>query len=982
MFERLRILLAGCALVLVAAVLFTGGPAASAQGVMPSSDQLDMLRNLTPEQRDAILSQIGKGGSSGSSGRSGSGGGTSDSTRGSSRANRNGNRDATSQPDQRRGSRADGQADNDPYDLFPKKLKPDDSVLIDVEFPKPKLQLPLNALPNGAPAQQGAAGGQVQGVQQQQQQQLQPADDEDTPPLTKLEKEKLKALIELIRSRNPYRLDRTGALQLPGFPGIELAGLNEDEATQRLAAENAFRKLEVRVTRLPLAKVGLEGLKPFGYDLFDDDSPSSFAADTDMPVPAEYVVGPGDELSIQLYGNQNRTLRLTVGRDGRISFPELGPISVGGQRFESVKSGIESRVQRQMIGVRASVAMGDTRSISVFVLGEARHPGSYTVSGLSTVTTALFAAGGVKAIGSLRDIQLKRQGAIVRRLDLYDLLLKGDTANDAKLLPGDAIFIPPVGATIAVDGEVKRPAIYELRGAAQVGDAVELAGGLTPEADTLRASLSRVDDQRRRVVLDVDLETAPGRAQALRNGDVLRVLRVRPQLDSGVVLQGYVNSPAAFAWREGLRVTDVIGSVDDLKPNADLGYVLIRRELPPDRRIVVLSADLSRAWRERGGAADVKLAPRDQVIVFDLESGREREIQRLLAEIRLQARLDRPTNIVRVGGRVKVPGEYPLEPNMTVSSLIRAGGNLSDAAYGGKAELTRYTVVDGEARRTELLDIDLAKVLMGDAAADVPLRPFDFLNIKEIPEWAAQDEVTLEGEFKFPGRYPIKRGETLRSVLARAGGLTDLAFPEGSVFTRKDLREREQKQLDSLSQRLQGDIATLALQAAAANQAGASQAATVGQGLLTQLKKTQAVGRLVIDLDRTVAGGAGDIVLQGGDTLIVPKRSQEVTVLGEVQNGTSLLYRAGLTRDDYVGLAGGTTRKADTRRTYVVRANGSVVSSENSHWFSRASKIEMKPGDTVVVPLDTERLPALPLWQAVTQIIYNLAIAAAAINSF
>lgn len=937
-------------------------PHASAQ--VPTSEQLDMLQDMSPEQRSAIIDRV-------TGQRSRSDGGSSSSDTATQSRQGTDKQDGRRRPADKTDEAEEGAVvqQNGTLRRLP-VFKAQDSLLIEVNIPgppKPELRVPVGA-PAGTPPIL-----------------VQPPEPDPKDVLKEEDKKRLEDLVTLIRSRNPYQLDRVGALQLPGYPAIPLAGLNEDQASMRLMAEPSLRRLEITVTRLPLTRQGLAGLKPFGYDLFEE-APSTFAPVTDVPVPSDYVVGPGDQLTVQLYGSQNRNLKLTVGRDGRISFPELGPIAVGGRNFDSVKGDIEGRVQRQMIGVRASVSMGDTRSIRVFVLGEAKQPGSYTISGLGTVTTALFASGGVKPIGSLRDIQVKRQGATVRRFDLYDLLLRGDTSNDIKLLPGDVIFIPPVGATVSVEGEVLRPAIYELRGDMTVDDVVRLAGGTTPEADASRISVSRIDEQRRRVVVDADLGTAAGRTSLLRNGDVLRVDRVRPQLDSGVVLQGFVHSPGVVAWREGLRLSDVIPSVDYLKPNADLGYILIRRELPPDRRIVVLSADLTRALRERGGEADVRLSARDQITVFDLESGREREIARLLEEIRLQARLDRPTNIVRVGGRVKLPGDYPLEPNMTVSDLIRAGGNLSDAAYGGKAELTRYNVVDGEARRTELIEIDLAKVLLGDAEADLALRPFDYLSVKEIPEWAVQEEVVLKGEVKFPGTYPVKRGETLRSLLARAGGLTDLAFPEGAVFTRKELREREQKQLDQLTQRLQTDIATMSLAAAAANQQGAAQASTVGQSLLTQLKSAKAVGRLVIDLDRVVANGApgtaGDLVLQDGDQLLIPKRSQEVTVLGEVQNATSHLFQPGLARDDYVSLSGGTTRRADDRRIYVVRASGSVVSSEKSRWFGRGSEVVIKPGDTIVAPLDTERLPTLPLWQAVTQILYNLAIAAAAINSF
>lgn len=798
-----------------------------------------------------------------------------------------------------------------------------------------------------------------------------------------LERQKLEGLLDQIRARNPYTLDRDGQLRLPGFDLIALAGLSEEQASLRLASEPAMTLVELKVKKLPVARAGTEALKRFGYELFDDAN-STFAPLGDVPVPADYVVGPGDELNVQLFGSQNRNLKLVVTREGAVSFPELGPVSVAGQTFSSAKGSIESRVSQQMIGVRANVSMGDVRSIRVFVLGEARKPGSYTVSGLATMTSALFASGGVKPIGSLRDIQLKRQGAVVRHLDLYDLLVRGDTSNDAKLLPGDVIFIPPVGPTVSADGEVKRPAIYELRGESSVAELLAMSGGLTPEADPTRASLLRVDEQARRVAVDVNLSQSAGRTRKLRNGDQLQVLRLRPQIDSGVTLAGFVHRPGVHAWREGLRLTDVIGSVDELQPNADLGYVLIRRERVPDRKIEVLSADLSAALSARGSKADLVLQPRDQITVFDLASGRERIIKPLLDELRVQSSLNRPTEVVRVQGRVKVPGEYPLELGMRVLDLLRAGGNLSASAYGDHAELIRYEVDGAGARQTEVKKIDLAAARRGDAAANLELRPFDYLLVMETPNWTDDETVTLKGEVRFPGIYPIRRGETLREVLSRAGGLTPNAFVKGSVFTRKELQELEQKQLDLLTERLQRDLASMSLQAAAANQAGASQSMAAGQNVLTQLKSTKAVGRLVIDLPGVVAGAVGsaqDVVLKPGDQLAVPGRKQEVTVIGEVQSATSHLYRAGLSREEYVELSGGFTRKADKGRIYVVRADGSVVAQKGS-MFKRNGGISVQPGDTVVVPLDTERMPKLPLWQSVTQIIYNLTVAFAAVKTF
>jgi protein involved in polysaccharide export with SLBB domain len=911
---------------------------------VPSADQLELLRSLSPEDRDALMEQLGLGGSL-----------LSDPSQPTSPSGREA-------ANERRESRPEQPVDEDTLRALDKRLRPDDTVLIDINFKTDKPPRVETPAPGMAPI---TIPGEL------------------APVIEGEEREQLEALIELVRSRNPYRLDHEGAMLLPGFAPVVLAGLDEEQAGRRLSAIEAFRKLDIKLTKLPVRKAGSEGLKPFGYDLFQG-GPSTFAPVTDVPVPADYIVGPGDQIQVQLFGNQNRTLRLIVGRDGRINFPELGPINVAGRPFERVAEELEQRVSQQMLGVRASVGMGDTRSIRVFVMGEANRAGTYVVSGLATITSALYAAGGVRPIGSLRNVQLKRQGAIVRHLDLYDLLLRGDTSDDSKLLPGDVIFIPPASATVSVSGEVQRPAIYELKGETSVSDIIALAGGLTNEADTSRVALVRVDENRARVVVNVPLDQAQGRQELLRRGDSLRVLRLRPTIDRGVVLDGHVHRPGVVAWNESLRLTDVIGSVDELKPDADLHYVMIRREQPPDRHIEVVSADLAAALRAPDSPKNIRLMPRDRIVVFSVEAGRKQLLDPILDEMHTQSSLERPTKVVRVDGRVKARGDYPLEPQMRISDLLRAGGGLQDAAYGATAELTRYRV-EGTVRSTEVIDIDLAAIANGDLAADVLLHPFDFLNVKEIPEWSGQEQVTLGGEVRFPGIYPIRRGETLRSVLDRAGGLTSLAFTSGAVFMRKELQEREQQQIDRLAERLQGDLAVGALQAAAANQGQAGQAITVGQTLLAQLKTSKALGRLVIDLDTILASARGskqDIVLRDGDRLMIPKQKQEVTVIGEVQTTTSHVFSEHLMRDDYIEMSGGATRKADRGRIYIVRADGSVVSSESRGWFRRSAHVAVRPGDTIVVPLNTERLPPLPFWQAVTGIVYNLAITAAAIGSF
>jgi polysaccharide export outer membrane protein len=1000
-----------------------------AQNQSATEGELDMLHNLSPDQQqEAMEALTGRGGGLGGNLGGGLGGGAlGGATSGLGGANSQQRQEQQEFLLQQRRNEQDRehrleQEDPDYEPLIP-RFKGDDSIIVEVDFhlqPRPVLARALIA--QGINPQTGlpvsASGGQPQ--DQMQLDELGQGvtsgttlDTEEAPPaqglpgaglaaqaaaannagiasdqrrktalLTEDERADLQKLIDLIRSKNPYKLNHDGVLFLPGFFGIPLGGLTEDQASLRLQSEPTFQKVQIRVTRLPLKKFGAEGLKHFGYDLFDRPF-VNYSPVTSVPVPADYIVGPGDELEVQLYGSQNRTLNLVVGRDGRVNFPELGPINVGGQLFTAMKSSIESKVEHQMIGVHASVSVGVTKLIRVFVLGEARHPGSYIISGLGTITSALYASGGVKPTGSLRNIVLKRQGALVRKLDLYDMLIRGDSTDDAKLLPGDVVFIPSVGPTSSVDGEVYRPAIYEIKGDTSIAALVELAGGLTPEADTNKASLTRIDAELHRIVLPVALSGPGASAEHARNGDLLRVAKLGPTIDSGVVVQGHVYSPASYAWRRGLRLSDVIRSLDDLQPDADLHYVLVRR-LFANRKIAVISADLAAALATPGSKADIELQPRDRITVFDLGSGRERIVKPILDELKLQASVDEPTEIVHIDGRTKAPGDYPLEPGMRIRDLIRAGGTLTDAAYGGQAELTRYQVVNGESRGTQLIEVDLAAVLRGDPAANILLRPFDDLSIKEVPQWGAQQVVTLLGQVRFPGHYAITRGETLKSVIQRAGGLTPYAFPEGSAFTRDELKHREQKEIDLLARRLQNDLVTLALQGAAANQAGAATSLTVGQSLLSQVRTTQAVGRLVIDLPRLIrlpVGSPADVILRNGDQLVVPQLQQEVTVIGEVQNSTSHLYRAGLLRDDYINMSGGVSRRADKGRIYVVRADGNVVSTEGHRWYSN-QKVVIKPGDTIVVPLDTERLPALPLWEAVTQIIYNIAIAAAAVHTF
>jgi polysaccharide biosynthesis/export protein len=810
-------------------------------------------------------------------------------------------------------------------------------------------------------------------------------------PLTNSERDKIEDFRQRILKNNPYKLNRYGDLEIPGLPSIPVAGLTALETTNRLSADPDLRDFIVKVTLLRLKDEGEAALKPFGYDLFEG-VPSTFAPVSDIQVPSDYIVGPGDKLDIQLYGNEPASYSLTVERDGRINFPKLGPISVSGLAFENARAAIEQRVSKQLVGSRVSVTMGDLRSIRVFVLGEANKPGSYTVSGLSTMTNALFVSGGVKKIGSLRNIQLKRNGKLITVLDLYDLLLHGDTSGDRQLLPGDVIFIPPIGPIVSIDGAVQRPAIYEIKGEKTVADAVELAGGLVPDADAKLAQMERILPSSLHEMQNVDLTLEASRKLLLANGDKLRVPLIRPTLENSVTLTGFVFRPGAFEYKAGLHLSDVLGSFDELRPNADRHYIMIRREVPPEQKLEVVSADLVRALANRHGAGDPELRPRDKIFVFDLSASRERIIAPIIRDLELQATPEQPAQLASVDGKVKAPGKYPLQPGMRVSDLIRAGGSLEDAAFGGQAELTRYEVRNGDARQTDLLAIDLAAIRRGDTSANIELKPYDVLVIKPIPMWDQPGSIVLAGEVRFPGKYPIHLGETLKSVLERAGGFTDIASPEGAVFIREELKQREKDLLDLLVNRMQSDLTVLTLESISSSVAsstggGGNSAASsiaIGQQLVAQLREAKPVGRLVLNVERvwkSQTGSADDVELRDGDQLLIPKRNQEVTILGEVQSPTSHVYRPGLTRDDYIAKSGGTTQNADRKRIYVVRVNGDVFSGKRTGWFRRSQDLEIHPGDTIIVPLDTERIRALPLWQAVTTIIYNLAVALLAVRS-
>lgn len=676
-------------------------------------------------------------------------------------------------------------------------------------------------------------------------------------------------------------------------------------------------------------------LSQFGYQLFAG-TPNTFSPAADIPVPPEYVLGPGDELQMQFYGSRDDSLNLVIDREGVIELPKVGALTLVGLSFVQAKALIAEQVRQKMIGVTTSVTMGRLRSIRVFVLGDAEHPGSYLISGLSTISHALFSAGGVSKKGSLRHIQLKRNGNVVKKLDLYDFLLKGNSRGDERLLPGDVIFIPPIGAVIGVAGQVNRPAIYELRAEKTAQEVAEMAGGVLVDADIKHLQIDRLSQTGGRNILDFDLK----QSTKIQNGDILMLFAVPGMRSDTVNLLGHIKRPGQYGLSKDMKLSGLLNSVDDLLPGAFLDYALIQRTDPILRSVTTLRVSLDNLLVKQNKQADVALQADDQVYVFS------------------KASID-PLNVVSVSGQIVNAGQYPYAEQMRLIDLVLAAGGPTEQAYLKVAELTRYEVIDGKRRQSSHTEVNLGDALAGNADANLLLLPHDELLIKTISNWRNVTRIEVQGEVKYPGTYPVDDGERLSSVLTRTGGYTDDAYLRAAVFTRESVRLDQQKQIDELAKRTEADVTkmetlvdSLKDEMLRTRQLSQLEAA---KRVAEQMKLVRATGRIVIELSdiEKLKGTTFDLAMRDGDRLYVPKRPDDVQVLGEVYNQTALVYRNNMSSSEYLAMAGGATRSGDVDHIYVVRANG-MLEVVNKGWFGVKSA-NIEPGDAIVVPQKVEQ---------------------------
>ena len=736
-------------------------------------------------------------------------------------------------------------------------------------------------------------------------------------------------------------------------------------------------------------------VRPYGYDIFAG-SPNSFQPNINIPVPPDYLMGPGDTLEILLFGKTNDSFSLEVSRDGTIDFPELGPLVVAGMTFAEVKDMLQTRIASQIIGVQASISMGRLRSLQVFVLGEAYKPGAYTLSSLATITHALVSSGGVSGIASLRNIQLKRAGKIVATLDLYDLLMRGDASSDLRLQNSDVIFIPTRGPRVTVEGEILRPAIYELKDETSVEQVVSLAGGLTAKAHMQLARLERIQSDGFMTVLDLNLRERADRATSVQAGDTLTIGSGVDLKKNIISLAGHIYHAGDLAWFNGIRVSDVVYDADQFPPDLDLDFAILSREVDAVGSVELTALKASDLLDKTKPSSSMFLLPKDKIIFFSASAGRQDSasagrqdsasagrqdfasagrqdtLDPLISKLRSQERTGALAPVVGIAGKVKFPGEYPLTEGMTLSTLIAAAGGFLPGASLEQIEIVRQDLSQQRRASTSAIPVSLSGAEDG---ATFGLQAGDKVAIRTIPDYAEKTQIELAGEVRFPGVYIFERGETLSDVIDRAGGLTDLAFPEAAFLSRSALIEAEDKELKRLSEKVESELAAAKLQG--------GEDALEGKDAIAALKALKATGRLVIDLKGILAGVNADIALEDGDSLRIPKFNGSVSIIGEVQRNVNYTYDSAKSLSDYIEMAGGYKDTADEKRVYVVKASGEIINPNKRSFFRFNQSASLSPGDTIVVPIDTsERKKGLEVLADVSQIIYQLSLGAAAFNSF
>ena len=742
-------------------------------------------------------------------------------------------------------------------------------------------------------------------------------------------------------------------LQQPGLqqPGLQQPGLQQPSlqqpslqqpGLQPAAARPDFGALDIQRNNLsPLRAPKLQTpsqfqkfvqestgklLPLFGASLFEN--PMAYAADAASPAPGEYVLGPGDEVRIQIWGVIDFAGNQTLDRNGQINLPKIGAINLGGVQVKDLETVLKKQVATVYNNVNLNASLGKLRGITVYVVGQANQPGTYNLNSLSTLINAVFASGGPSVNGSMRQIELKRGGKTISTLDLYDFISKGDKSKDATLQPGDVIMIPPVGSRMALVGATDHGAIYELKAGAKVKDVLALGGGVSAMVSQQKALIERIGVegnlnastiQAKRQVQNIAL-SAQGLEHVLQDGDVLVLLPISPAFANAVTLQGTVAQALRHPWIANMRVADLI----------------------PER---------------------------EALITPDYYKRKNKLVQGI-EEQKLKDTKDAGANVAgRINNMVdQINWDYAVVERLNTKDL-----RVELIPFNlGKAVLQK-----DPAHNLLLQPGDVVTIL---SSTDV-----------QLPSDRKTRLVRIEGEVLAPGVYQGLPGETLPQLVQRVGGLTPQAYVFGTEFTRESVRKQQQENLDQVIRRLeaQGVSAGATL---AANLTGerAAQAATLQQQQqqqmqvqIARIKAMKSKGRVSLELDANKQV-LPNLPLEDGDTILVPTLPAFVAAAGSVNNDNVFIFRPGKTVADVLAAAG-LNEDSEPNEAFVLRADGSIFSRKTTGFFSRFEGFKLMPGDTVVVPSKVDResgynvlMRGLRDW---TQIFSNLGIGAAAIRT-
>lgn len=695
-------------------------------------------------------------------------------------------------------------------------------------------------------------------------------------------------------------------------------------------------------------------LPVFGKNLFRN-VPSTFAPLDRVPVTPDYIIGPGDELLIRGWGQIDINYRAVVDRTGAIYIPRIGAVSVAGLRYADLNDALKRDIGRVFKNFDLNVTLGRLRSIQIFVVGQVRQPGAYTISSLSTLVNALFASGGPTNRGSMRQIVLKRQGKEITRFDLYDLIAAGDKSKDAQLLPGDVIYVPPVGNLVALAGSVNVPAIYEVKEGENLRQALAYAGGLTPTADGQKAFVDRIDDRHMRHTEEFELN-AEGFKTPLKDGDIVRFMHISPRFDNAVTLRGNVAVPGRYPWHKGMRVKDLIPSREFLVTQ-EFWKRQNKLAIDPESLTFQSHEDIRANSQKEATAPQAPASPNDLFRGTRPDEDLSSKVGRMEAQ---RIKEEELKNEVKLSA-AEINWEYAVIQRMSPEDLS-----------------------------TRLVPFNLGKAIAGEETQNVELKPGDVVTIfsqndMQVPTAQQTKFVRLEGEFRTAGVYQVQPGETLRQLIVRAGGLTPQAYLYGAEFTRESVQETQQRRLDEYINELAQSIERNAgaQRSLSGEEAIAERQALEAQRrLLDKLRQLKATGRIVLELKPTAnqIDTIPDLPLEDGDRFLVPFRPATVNVIGSVYNSNSFIFSPKKTVADYLRISGGPTRNGDKGHLFIIRADGTTFASPgySSLFLRSVTEARLMPGDTIVVPEKLDRGVVLRGFKDWTQIISTFVIGAAA----